>query len=37
MQKPANGKAFANNIRAIAAQNKAMIDNEQMEELKEAF
>ena len=35
--KPSQGKAFINNIRTVAAKNKDMIDNEQMEELKEAF
>ena len=35
--KPAQGKAFANNIRSIAAKNKDLVDSEQMEELKEAF
>ena len=35
--KPSQGKAFVNNIRAVAARNMAMVDTEQMEELKEAF
>ena len=35
--KPSQGKAFVNNIRAVAARNMAMVDQEQMEELKEAF
>ena len=35
--KPAQGKAFINNIRTVAAKNKDMVDSEQMEELKEAF
>ena len=35
--KPSQGKAFINNIRSIAARNREMVDNEQLEELKEAF
>ena len=35
--KPSQGKAFANNIRSVAAKNKDMMANEQLEELKEAF
>lgn len=35
--KPSQGKAFINNIRTVAAKNKDMVDQEQMEELKEAF
>ena len=35
--KPTQGKAFINNIRSVAARNREMVDNEQMEELKEAF
>ena len=35
--KPSQGKAFVNNIRSVAAKNMAMVDQEQMEELKEAF
>jgi hypothetical protein len=30
-------KAFINNIRSVAAKNRDMVDQEQMEELKEAF
>ena len=35
--KPSQGKAFINNIRSVAAKNRDMVDQEQMEELKEAF
>lgn len=35
--KPSQGKAFVNNIRSVAAKNMAMVDQEQLEELKEAF
>ena len=35
--KPSQGKAYSNNIRSVAAQNKDKIENEQLEELKEAF
>ena len=37
MTKPGMGKSFNNEIRSIAQKNKALIDNDQMEELKEAF
>ena len=37
MTKPGMGKSFNNEIRAIAQKNKTLIDNDQMEELKEAF
>ena len=37
LTKPSQGKAFVNNIRTVAAKNMAMVDSEQMEELKEAF
>ena len=35
--KPSMGKQFNNEIRAIATKNRALIDEDQMEELKEAF
>jgi centrin-1 len=35
--KPAFGKAYTNEIRSIAVKNRAVIDEEYMEELKEAF
>merc|ERR1712166_939627 len=35
--KPAIGKSFSNEIRAIADKNRHIIDEEYMEELKEAF
>ena len=37
LTKPGLGKAFTNEIRAIANKNRALIDDDQMEELKEAF
>ena len=37
LTKPTQGKAFVNNIRSVAAKNKAIVDAEQLEELKEAF
>ena len=37
LTKPSQGKAYINNIRAVAAKNKDMVDSEQLEELKEAF
>ena len=37
LTKPGLGKAFSNEIRAIAAKNRALIDGDAMEELKEAF
>ena len=35
--KPSVGKSFTNDIRAIATKNRALIDDDLMEELKEAF
>jgi Ca2+-binding EF-hand superfamily protein len=35
--KPSVGKSFTNEIRAISLKNQAIIDEEYMEELKEAF
>ena len=35
--KPGMGKSFNNEIRAIATKNRALIDDDNMEELKEAF
>ena len=35
--KPGMGKAFSNEIRAIATKNRSLIDDDLMEELKEAF
>ena len=35
--KPSVGKSFTNDIRAIATKNRALIDDDMMEELKEAF
>jgi len=35
--KPAFGKAYTNEIRSIAVKNRAVIDEEYLEELKEAF
>ena len=37
LTKPSMGKAFTSEIRAIATKNRALIDNDLMEELKEAF
>ena len=37
LTKPSAGKAFSSEIRAIAVKNKHIIDDENMEELKEAF
>ena len=37
LTKPGIGKSFNNEIRAIASKNRALIDQDQMEELKEAF
>ena len=35
--KPSVGKAYTNDIRAVAQKNRALIDDDLMEELKEAF
>ena len=35
--KPSVGKSFTNEIRAVATKNRALIDDDLMEELKEAF
>ena len=37
LTKPSMGKAFSSEIRAIATKNRSIIDDENMEELKEAF
>ena len=37
LTKPGMGKSFNNEIRAIATKNRSLVDNDQMEELKEAF
>ena len=37
LTKPSMGKAFSNEIRAVATKNRSIIDDENMEELKEAF
>ena len=37
LTKPSAGKAFNNEIRSIATKNRHIIDDENMEELKEAF
>ena len=37
LTKPGMGKSFNNEIRAIATKNRALIDDDNMEELKEAF
>ena len=37
LTKPGMGKSFNNEIRSIANKNRALVDDDQMEELKEAF
>ncbi len=37
LTKPSMGKAFSNEIRAVATKNRHVIDDENLEELKEAF
>ena len=37
LTKPSLGKQFVNEIRSIAVKNRHLIDDELMEELKEAF
>ena len=37
LTKPGMGKSFNNEIRTIANKNRALVDDDQMEELKEAF
>ena len=37
LTKPGMGKSFNNEIRAIATKNRSLIDDDHMEELKEAF
>ena len=37
MTKPGMGKSFNNQIRSIAVKNRALVDDDKMEELKEAF
>ena len=37
LTKPGMGKAFSNEIRAIATKNRQLVDEDQLEELKEAF
>ena len=35
--KPSGGKNYVNEIRSVAARNRALIDEDTMEDLKEAF
>ena len=37
LTKPSIGKQFVNEIRRVALKNRNLIDQDQMEELKEAF